>query len=78
MQRKFAVVIDDRMTCIGSALKPDDDIGLLAEHVRDLTLAFVTPVCSYNCSYHVCFPPCSVLRIPMRHPGQPCRTHGIV
>ena len=37
---------------ICSSLKADDDIGLLCEHVRNLTFSLISPVCSNYCFDH--------------------------
>ncbi len=52
MQCKSAVVVDDGMTGIGAALKADDNIGGLRQHIGDFALALVAPVCAYDCFYH--------------------------
>ena len=52
VQRKLSVVIYDGVACVGSALKPDDNIGLLGEHIRNLAFSLISPVCSYDCFYH--------------------------
>ena len=52
MQRKFAVVVDDRMTGVGAALKADDHIAVVCENVGDFTLTLVAPVGAYDCFYH--------------------------
>jgi len=49
---KLAVIIDNGMACITSALETDDNVRLLGKHIRNLTLSFVTPVSTYNCSNH--------------------------
>ena len=56
MQTEFSVIVYDRVAGIGTALKTDDDIRLFGHHIGDLALAFISPVCAYNCLYHI-FPP---------------------
>ena len=53
VQGKFAVVIDDSVTGIGTALKTDDNVSLLGKHIRDFSLAFISPVRSYYCCNHI-------------------------
>ena len=50
---KFAVIVDYRMSCIASALEPDDDVRLLCQHVRDLSFSLVAPVGAHDRSYHL-------------------------
>ena len=52
MQCKFTIVVNNGMSRICSTLEPNNDIRLLAKHICDLAFAFVSPVCSYYCSYH--------------------------
>ena len=52
MKRKFSVIVHNRVTCVRAALKTDNYIRVLCEHIGDFTLALVAPVGSYNCSYH--------------------------
>ena len=40
------------MTGICSALKTNDNIRMLGEHIRDFTFSLVSPVCSDYCFYH--------------------------
>ena len=48
MQGKPPVFVDDGMACIGAALKPDDNIGVLRQQVGNLPLALVAPASAYN------------------------------
>ena len=57
MQGKFSIVIDNGMSRICSALEADDDICAVCKGICDLSLAFVSPVCSYNCFNHNSFFP---------------------
>ena len=41
MQRKAAVIIDDRVPCVRTALKADDDIRFAGKQVGDFPLALV-------------------------------------
>ena len=52
MKCETAIIVDNRMTCVASSLKTDNDVGFLSKHIGNLTLAFVSPVSSYYCSYH--------------------------
>ena len=52
VQRSAPVFVDDGVAGIRAALEADDDVGLGAEHVRDLALALVTPVAANNRSNH--------------------------
>ena len=52
MKCKLSIVVDNRMSGICSSLKADDDIGLLCEHVRNLTFSLISPVSTYYCFYH--------------------------
>ena len=53
MERKFAVLVDDRVARVRAALEPNNDVGVRREHVGDLPLAFVAPVRADNCLDHV-------------------------
>ena len=55
MERKFPVIIDDCMSGICPSLKPDDNIRLLGQHVRDLSFSFISPVSAYYRFYHYPF-----------------------
>jgi hypothetical protein len=48
VQGKFAVVVDDGVTGICAALEADDNVGILRQHVGDLSLSLVAPVGAYN------------------------------
>ncbi len=52
VQRETAVIVDDGVAGVGTALETDDDVGLGGEHVGDLTFSFVAPVAAYDCFYH--------------------------
>ena len=52
MQCKFAVIVFDRVPCVGSTLKTDDDVCILCKHVRDFSFSFIAPVCSNYCFNH--------------------------
>ena len=52
MQRELSVIVHDRVSRVRSSLKTDDDVGFTGKHIRDLTLSFVSPVCSNNRFYH--------------------------
>ena len=54
VQGEPAVVVDDGVARVGSALKADDHVGLLGQHVGDLALALVAPVGAYDRFYHSC------------------------
>ena len=62
VKSKFAILIDDRVSCIRAALEPDDYIRRLREHIRDLALSLIAPVCTDNCLYHS-VPPAAPLRL---------------
>ena len=52
VQRKFTVIVDNGMAGVGAALKTNHDVAVLRHHVRDLSLAFVSPVGAYDASNH--------------------------
>ena len=52
MKGKFPVFVNDGMSGIASPLETHNNIRGLTEHIRDLPLAFIPPVCSYYRSYH--------------------------
>ena len=52
MQSKSAVFVNDSVSCIGTALKANNNVALFGKHIGDFTLAFVAPVSTYYCSYH--------------------------
>ena len=53
VERKLAIVVDDRMSCIAASLKTDDDVGLIRQHVRDFSFSLIAPIGAYYCSYHL-------------------------
>ena len=55
VQSKAAIIVDDGVARVGSALKADDHVGLLGQHIRDLALALVAPVGAHNSFYHICY-----------------------
>ena len=52
VQRKAAIIVDDGVACVGTALEADDNIGVLRQHIGDLALAFVAPVGADDRFYH--------------------------
>ena len=64
MKGKFSVIIYDGMPCICTTLKPDDDIGFLCHHVRNLPFSFVAPVGSYHCFNHFLPHFCTAFSLP--------------
>ena len=84
MQRKAAVIIDDRVPCVRTALKADDDIRFAGKQVGDFPLALVAPVGADNRFNHVkrtsiklrrkhtasSFPPC---KSPLLKRRKPCK-----
>src|SRR5688572_15449510 len=48
MQRMFAILVDDRMPCIVSALKADDDVGILRQIIDNAPFAFIAPLSTYD------------------------------
>jgi hypothetical protein len=48
VEDKFPQVVDDRMAAIPPALKADDKIRLLSQHVRHLAFSLVSPVGTDN------------------------------
>ena len=44
MENVGRVAVNDRVTCIVTALAANDHIGLAREHVDDLALSFITPL----------------------------------
>ena len=60
MKGKFAVVVNNGMSCITSALKAYNNVRLLGKHIRNLALAFIAPVSTYNCSDHTINPPSGI------------------
>ena len=57
MQRKFAVIVDNRMAGVAAALKTDDHIRVCRQDVGDFALALVAPVGADDRSYHLVSPP---------------------
>ena len=53
VQSKAAIIIDDGVARVGSALKADDHVGLLGQHIGDLALALVAPVGAHDSFYHM-------------------------
>ena len=49
VQRKSAVVVDNRVTCVCTALEAHHNVRILREHIRNLSLAFIAPVGADNC-----------------------------
>ena len=62
VQGEPAVVVDDGVARIGSALKADHHVGLLGQQIGDLALAFVAPVGTYNRFDHNLLPPGTGIR----------------
>ena len=52
MKCEFTVIIDDGMSCIGTALETNDNVCFLRHHICDFTFSFVTPVGSDYCFNH--------------------------
>ena len=52
MKRKFPVTVLDCVAGICTALETDYHIRRRSKHIRDLTLAFVSPVCPHYCCDH--------------------------
>ena len=52
---KAAVIVDDGVARVGSALKADDHVGRFGQHIGDLALALVAPVGAYDRFYHNCY-----------------------
>ena len=52
MEGKLSIIVDNGMTRIASALKADDNVGLLCQHVRYFSFSLITPVSTYDCSNH--------------------------
>ena len=57
MEGKAAIIIDDGMTGVRTALKTNHNIGFRREHIGNLTLALVAPVRTDNRAYHGRFNP---------------------
>ena len=52
VQREAAIVVDDGVTRVCTALETDDNVGMFRHHVSDFTLAFVAPVGANDRFYH--------------------------
>ena len=52
MQGKFAVIIHDCVAGIAAALKTNDNIRVLGQNIRKLSLTFIAPVGTDDCFYH--------------------------
>ena len=52
MQSKPAILIDNRVACIGPPLKTDHDIGLLRQQIGNFPFALIAPVGTNDCFYH--------------------------
>ena len=52
MQGKLSILVDDGVTGIGAALKADDNIGVICQGIRDLSLALIAPIGSNDCFNH--------------------------
>ena len=50
MECELSILVDNGVSRIASALKADYNIRLLCQAVRNLSFAFIAPVCSYDCS----------------------------
>ena len=57
MERKAAIIVDDGMTGVRTALKANHNIGFRRKHIGNLTLALVAPVRTDNRAYHGRFNP---------------------
>ena len=53
VQRKTAVVVDDRVPCVRTALKTDDDIRFAGKQIGNFPLALIAPICTDNRFHHV-------------------------
>ena len=49
MQGKPTVLIVDGVSRVCASLEADHNVRVLREHVRDLALSFISPVCAYDC-----------------------------
>ena len=61
VERGLPVLIDDGMPGVGTALEPNDDIGLSREDVCDFAFSLVAPVGADDCSDHIFVPPWCLL-----------------
>ena len=57
MERKAAIIIDDGMTGVRTALKTNHNVGLGGQHIGDLALALVAPIRANNRTDHGRFNP---------------------
>ena len=55
VKRKFAIVINNSVSCVRTALEADDNVCFQGQHIRDFTFSFVAPVSAYHCFYHFLF-----------------------
>ena len=53
VQRKFSIVINNRMARITSALETNDNIGLGSFYISNFPLTFIAPVCAYDSFNHI-------------------------
>ncbi len=78
MQRKFAIIIDNGMPRVGASLKTYDDVCLLRKHIRDLSFALVTPICSNYRFYHKQYLPfLTIFACRSQHPHSAVLHHAI-
>ncbi len=52
VQGKFSIIVHNGVACICPSLKADNNIRLLSQHIGNLALSFISPVCSNNCFNH--------------------------
>ena len=52
VEGEAAIIIDDGVAGVGTALEACHDVGMFRQHIRDLPLAFIAPVGAYDCFYH--------------------------
>ena len=55
VQCKLAIIVHNGVSCICSALKTDDDVSLIREHICDLAFSLIAPVSAYYCCNHMFF-----------------------
>jgi len=48
VQGKFPVLIDDGVPGVAAALEPHYNVGILGQHIGNLSLALVAPAGAYN------------------------------
>ena len=53
MKGELSIIVYNGMSGVCSALESHDDVGILCQHICDLTFPFISPVCSYNSGNHV-------------------------